>query len=248
MPSSQAAPTSNLLVDALPYNNRLQLLASCETVELQQAEVLANAGDPIRHVYFPTGSYISIDSGSGLEVGLIGNEGMLGTPLLMGVEITSFHALVQGAGPALRMTLSSFFRELEQIPELRQELERYLDVLIIQLAQKVACNRFHVVEERLARLLLMIRDRRHADEFHITHELFSQLLGVRRVGVTKAAGALQKRKLISYSRGDIRILDAGGLEAVCCKCYQYDKETYDRIMNLQTPVARPQEIASSKYH
>jgi CRP-like cAMP-binding protein len=199
------------------------------------ADVLSNPGDRIRHVYFPTDSIISlvkpIDGGGSLEVGLVGNEGMLGITLMLGVNAAPFRALVQGGGPALRIAAPLFLHELEQNPALQRELKRYLFVSFSQLVQSATCNRFHVVEERLARLLLMIRDRTNSESLHVTHELLAQMLGVRRVGVTKAAGALQKRRLISYSRGEVRIHDLGGLEAASCGCYRADKETYARILH-----------------
>jgi hypothetical protein len=185
-------------------------------------------------VYFPTGSLISlvksINGDAGLEVGLIGNEGMLGITLMLGVDIVPFRAMVQGAGPALSLAAPSFMSELEHCPALHRELKRYLYVLFSQIMLSAACNRFHLLEERLARLLLMIRDRVRSEHLHVTQELLAQMLGVRRVGVTKAAGLLQKKKLISYCRGDVMIHDIAGLEAASCRCYQADKDTYNRIL------------------
>lgn len=235
MPSTQAVSATNRLLAALPSKDRQHLLASCEPVELVPADVLRNPGDPIRYVYFPTDSIISlgmpIRGGAGLEVGLIGNEGMLGILLTLGVDVAPFHALVQGAGPALRIAAPAFLRELDQSPALQRALKRYLYVLVSQLAQTAACYRFHVVEERLACWLLMARDRAHSEEFHITQELLAKMLGVRRVGITKAAGSLQRKKLISYSRGNVKIHDITGLEAASCGCYRAGKETYERIMH-----------------
>jgi CRP-like cAMP-binding protein len=234
VPATQAVPATNRLVTALPCKDRQQLLAIGEPVELRLADVLRCAGDPIRHVYFPTDSVISlvmpIDRGANLEVGLIGNEGMLGISLVLDVDIAPFHAIVQGAGPALRISAPSFLHELGKSPALRRELKRYLYVSMSQLALTAACTRFHVVEARLARWLLMTHDRAHADTFHVTHVFMAYMLGVRRVGITKAANSLQKRELIRYHRGEITILDRVGLEAAACGCYRAGKETYERIL------------------
>lgn len=235
MPSTQAVAATNRLLAVLPSKDRQHLLSGCEQVELVFGNILYKRGETIRYVYFPIDSFISletpIDGHSSLEVALVGNEGMYGTPLMLGVNVSPLHAVVQGPGPAWRMDAERFHSELKHSIALQQELNRYIYVLMTQLAQTAACTRFHVVEERLARWLLMTRDRAHSEEFHITHELLAQILGVRRVGVTKAAGSLQNKKLISYSRGDIKIHDIGGLQAASCKCYRADKETYDRIMH-----------------
>jgi CRP-like cAMP-binding protein len=234
VPYTQAVPAPNRMLAALPSKDWDRLIAKCEQVELIFADVLYRAGELIPHVYFPTGSFISIvtpvDSRGNLEVGMIGNEGMLGITLMLEVDVAPFHALVQGAGPALRITTASFLRILEESATLKRELKRYQYVLMRQLAQTAACNRFHVVEARLARWLLMTQDRAHSATFHVTHVFLAYILGVRRVGITKAANSLQKQKLISYRRGDITILDRIGLEAASCGCYQADKEIYERIM------------------
>lgn len=210
------------------------MLASCEHVELTFADVLSEPGDRIRHVYFPSEAFVSLaapaDGRGRLEVGLIGNEGMLGIPLILGIDISPLHALVRGSGTALRMDAASFSRELGRSPTLQRGLNRYLYALMAQFAQTVACTRFHTLDARLARWLLMTHDRAHSDEFHLTHEFLAEMLGVRRVGVTKAAGALQRKKLISYKRGYITIVDRGGLEALSCGCYRAMQATYTRML------------------
>ncbi len=225
---------TNRLLTSLPRKDRQHLLVGCEQVELVLGTVLSEPGERIRRVYFPTNSYISlvtqIDDHAKLEVELVGNEGMFGTPLVLGVGVSSMHSLVQGGGPAWQIEAAEFLVKLEQSPALRQVLKRYIYVLMSQLGQMAVCTRFHVAEARLARWLLMTADRAHSAEFHITHEFLAYMLGVRRVGITKAAGSLQKQKFISYSRGDITIIDRSGLEAASCVCYQADKDIYDRVL------------------
>jgi CRP-like cAMP-binding protein len=234
MAANQAIQITNRLLDALPFKDREQLLANCEAIELVFGEVLYRANEPVLYVYFPTGGFISlvtsVDSSANLEVGLVGNEGILGVSLMLGVDVAPFYSLVQGAGSALRITTTAFLRQLENSPALQLELKRYLYVLMRQLAQTAICTRYHLVEARLARWLLMMQDRAHSDHFHVTHVFLAYILGVRRVGITKAANSLLKKKLISYKRGDITILDRVGLEAASCECYRVDKEIYERIL------------------
>jgi CRP-like cAMP-binding protein len=222
------------LLEALPGGDLRRLLAECETLELAFGDVLYTAGDRLSHVYFPISSFISlimpIDDSSSLEVGMVGNEGMFGIPLALGVDVSPVRAVVQGAGPALRMGAASFCNELGRIPALQREIDRYVFVHLSQLAQTAGCTRFHVVEARLARWLLMTQDRAHANTFHVTQEFLAFMLGVRRVGVTKAASSLQERKLIRYSRGDITVLDRRGLKAASCGCYKADRASYDQTL------------------
>jgi CRP-like cAMP-binding protein len=225
----------NRLLESLPGDDRRRVVNGCETVELVSGDVLAVAGERIRHVYFPTNSLISLITPAGASaafaVGLVGNEGMFGIPLVLGVNVSRVQALVQGAGSALRMNAATFCRELGRSPALQRGLDRYIFVQLSQLAQAAACTRFHVVEARLACWLLMTQDRARAGAFHITHEFLAFMLGVRRVGVTRAATALQKRRLIRYSRGNITVLDRRGLMAASCGCYQADRMSYDRILS-----------------
>jgi len=230
----KSRPPSNRLLEVLPRLQTRQMLDQCEGVELKIGEVLYQPDARIRHVYFPTNSFISlmipVDGTSNLEVVLVGNEGMLGTPLILGVNTSPLRAIVQGKGLAWRMTGIAFSRELGRSEALRRGLHRYLQVRMCQLAQAAACTRFHLVEQRLARCLLMAQDRSNSAQFHATHEVLAYMLGVRRVGVTKAAKMLQTRRLIQYHRGDIMILDRVGMEAAACGCYKADREMYDALL------------------
>ena len=234
MASTQRAPAVNRLLEALPESDRRRMLAGCESVELAFADVLYTPGERLSHVYFPISGFISlimpVDGSGSLEVGLVGNEGMFGVPLALGIDVSPLRAVVQGAGSALRMDAASFCRELGRGKPLQREVDRYAFVRYCQLAQTAGCTRFHVVEARLARWLLMTQDRARANTFHVTQEFLALMLGVRRVGVTKAASSLQKRSLIRYGRGDITVLDRRGLKAASCGCYKADRESYDRIL------------------
>jgi len=234
VPGSTRLTADNQLLAGLPQLLRRRLLGRFEPVQLRLAEVLCRSGERMRYVYFPTQSFVSLiaplDGYVGLEVGLVGDEGMVGISLMLGVEVAPVTALVQGAGPAWRMETAVFLKELGRSPPLRQVLNRYLYVTLTQLAQTAACTRFHLVEARLVRWLLMTRDRAHADEFYITHAFLSHMLGVRRAGITRAAVALRKRKLINYSRGTLTVLDGNGLERAACSCYKTLKNDYTRIL------------------
>jgi CRP-like cAMP-binding protein len=232
-PRQAARPASieNSLLAAIPRKEYRNLLAGLEPVTLTFGEVLYEPGEPIHHVYFPGASLVSLltlaDGHLALEVGLIGREGMVGIPLVLGYPASSVRALVQGSGTALRMASAHFLKEFRLSQSLQYELHRYTHALMAQISQTAACNRFHVVETRLARWLLMTHDRVMSDQFRMTHEFLGHMLGVRRVGVTNAAHSLQNRKLISYSRGDITVLDRKGLEAAACQCYEVVKDMHD---------------------
>lgn len=222
----------NSLLAALPRKAYLRLLPGLKPVDLVFGEVLYEAGEPIRDVYFPSQSLVSlltlVEGHLALEVGLVGREGMVGVPLALGVDVSPVRALVQGAGPALKMSAARFRTELRSSPPLQRELHRYVHAMMAQISQTAGCNRFHVVEARLARWLLMTRDRMRSGQFRMTQEFLSHMLGVRRVGVTLAASGLQRQQLIEYSRGNITILDERGLEAACCGCYQVVKDMRER--------------------
>jgi CRP-like cAMP-binding protein len=224
----------NRLIVALPEDERRRLLQECEIVQLSFGGVLIEAEERYRHVYFPTGAFIALVAAIGerarLGVGIIGDEGMLGTSLVLGVSMAPLHAWVQGAGTALRLSVSAFQRELARSATLRQHLHGYVHVLSDQLGQTAICTRYHVVEVRLARWLLMTRDRAHSDEFHLTHEFLARMLGVRRVGITKAAGLLEKRGAIDYHRGKITVLNHAVLEQAACRCYELGKQMYERTL------------------
>jgi CRP-like cAMP-binding protein len=234
MSATKRIPATNLLLASLPRKEYQSFLARCHTVELVSSEILGESGKRVRYVYFPVNSFISlvapIDSQDSMEVGMVGNEGMLGLNLALGVKFSLLRALVQGAGTALRMDADQFLQIYEKSAILQQKLKAYAYVRMTQLSQTAGCNRFHVVEARLARWILMTRDCAHSNEFHITHEFLSYMLGVRRAGITESAGMLQKKKLISYSRGHLKILDRSGLETAACGCYQASKETYKKIL------------------
>jgi CRP-like cAMP-binding protein len=241
---AQRVPITNGLLAALPREKYLRLLAGLEPVALNFGEVLYEPGEPIRHIYFPSDSLVSLltlaDGHLPLEVGMVGREGMVGIPLALGINVSSVRALVQGAGGAMRMSAARFRKAFKLSPSLQRELHRYTHLLMVQVSQTAACNRFHVVEARLARWLLMTRERVLSNQFRLTQEFLAHMLGVRRVGVTMAASALQRRKLISYSRGNIRILDQKGLEAASCRCYQVVKNAQrDTRPISRAPIAAP---------
>lgn len=229
------AHAANRIIAGLPHTCRQRLLASGEEVQLSFGDVLFECGDRIRYVYFPVNGFVSeltpVDGHMHLEVALVGHEGMLGASAALGVDTVPVQALVQGAGRSLRISVRKFRRELDETPLFRRIVYRYIYVLMVQLSQTAACLSFHVLDARLARWLLMTHDRTGSNQFRITHELLAQMLGVRRVGVTKAAGLLQERKLLRYSRGDITIIDRAGLEAASCGCYWAGRDVYERVLS-----------------
>jgi CRP-like cAMP-binding protein len=228
------AAVENHLIEMLPRADRLRLLAVCEPFELVLADVLCKRCETTRHVYFPIDGFVSlvttIDEHMGLEVGMVGREGMVGAQLALGVAMTPLRALVQGQGTARRVSAGAFRREVARSTALRRGLNRYLYVLMAQLAGSAPCLRFHLIGPRLARWLLMSHDHAQVDKFRVTHEFLAYMLGVRRVGVTMAAGALQDRGLIRYHRGELTVLDRMGLEAAACNCYAADRKAYAALM------------------
>jgi len=223
-------PSANQLLAQLPSASRSRLEALGQVVELRLSEIVGDAGNPTAFVLFPMDGFISllaqVDTGHAIEVGLVGREGMLGIQLALGVATEPLRALVQGPGRALRLSTTVFRRELRADPALRATIDRYVYVLFVQNARAAACLRFHRIEQRLARWLLMSHDRAGEDRFRVTHEFLAYMLGVRRVGVTVAAGAFQRRDLIAYDRGEMTIVDRTGLESATCSCYARDRATY----------------------
>ncbi len=220
----------NRLLELLPRRDRERVLAACEPVELKSAEVLREPGQRIRHVYFPAGSSISLIASTAadesLEVAVIGDEGVLGVSVAFGINMGSQRALVNGAGTAWRIAAPTFCREFERNPQLRRLLNRYVYVVMAQLSQTAVCTNFHDVTARLARWLLVTGDRARSNQFYITQELISAMLGVRRQGVNHSASLLRQRKLIRYTRGHVTILDRRGLQAAACECYLAARNAY----------------------
>ena len=233
--NNNGGPGVNRLLATLPKNEYKRLLPKLKTVNLVLGEVLYESGDAIKYVYFPNDSIISLISelseSSWLEVGMVGNEGMAGLAVFMGVNSSATRALVQGSGTAMRMSSAAVRTEANRLGSLHHLLHRYSHSLMAQVAQSSACNRFHLVDARLARWLLMTNDRLGVEEFPLTQEFLSNMLGVRREGVSKAAGTLQAARLIRYSRGVITLLSRRGLEAKSCECYSIIKAETDAYLN-----------------
>jgi CRP-like cAMP-binding protein len=236
------APRNRLLA-AVPPGDLARLWPRLQPVELALRQVLHAPEEPVTAVYFPESGYISrlapMDDGDSAEVGLIGPEGLDGLAVLLGGDSDSFETMVQAPGTALRIDATAFREELDRTPSLRTVLHRYALAHFEQVARSAACNGRHVIEQRLARWLLMGHDRVEGDEYPMTHEFLSMMLGVRRAGITVAAGALQKAGLIRYERGRMRITDRPGLEAAACECYGIARRAYDRLLGPPSGANRP---------
>jgi len=227
---------SNHLIELLGKTDRKRLLAISEPFDLVLSDVLYQPGTAVRHVYFPISGFISLVSllddreGMGVEVGMAGVEGMLGSHVALGVKETPLHALVQGEGTAWRIESVAFARELAHSASLQRVMNRYLYVLMLQMGAAAACLRFHLIGQRLARWVLMSHDRAQADQLYMTHEFLAYMLGVRRVGITAAAVELQRSGAIGYHRGVCRVLDRKRLEAAACSCYATDRRHFMRLL------------------
>ena len=230
MVGAKQVSVPNHLLGALPRKDYQKLLPVLEPVKLAFGEILYESHAQIQHVYFPVDCFVSmlttVDTGRAAEVGLIGSEGMIGVPMALGVAVSPFRAVVQGEGTAMRLKTVDFRRNFGNSPALKREVFLFTHLLMIQIAQTAACNRFHVVTQRMARWMLMTRDRVKSDEFRITQEFLALMLGVRRVGVSAAMCVLRERKLIVYRRGTITILDHAGLIAAACGCYKTVRDIY----------------------
>jgi CRP-like cAMP-binding protein len=235
MTNTDERTSKNRLLSTMRASDFDALAPHLELVELQLHEMLARQGERFTHVYFPEGAIISLlnrmADGDGVEVGTIGNEGMAGLPAYLGVEATESETFCQVVGPAIRLPVSILVDAAERQPSLRQLLNRYTQAYLSQIAQSAACNRLHNIERRCARWLLMTHDRvNRAEEFPLKQQFLAEMLGVRRAGVTVAAGALQDAGLIAYRRGIIRVLDREGLEAAACECYSIVRQRFDQLI------------------
>ena len=234
-PGPDEAVPANRLLARLPVVDRQRFLAACEPVALVFDQVLTHGHGRMTHAYFPTDAVVSLGiaatgSRACLEVALVGWAGMVGLPLLLGATASVLRPTVVRAGFALRIAAAALRFQLLGSQALATRMQRYILVSHAQMAQAAFCTRYHRVDQRLARWLLMTQDRAHADRFHVTHDFLAYMLGVRRVGVTMAAGVLQERGLIAYHRGELVVLDRAGLETNACSCYAADRQGYAAVM------------------
>ena len=227
-------PQQNHLLAALPEDIQSRLFPSLEPVTLPLGKVLYESGDTLRHVYFPTDSIVSLlyvmESGASAEISVVGNEGLVGISLFMGGESTPSRAIVQSAGSAYRLPGQQLKDEFNRHGEFQNLLLRYTQALITQMSQTAVCNRHHTIDQQLCRWLLLSLDRLPDNRLTMTQELIANMLGVRREGVTEAAGKLQRAGVIHYSRGQITVLDRPKLEQLSCECYAVVKRETDRLL------------------
>ncbi len=228
------SPTQNHLLAALPAAEFARLSPHVESIPMPLGEVLYEPGARLHHVYFPTTSIVSLlyvlEDGASAEIAVVGNEGILGISLFMGGETTPSRAVVQSAGHGYRLKAERLKQEFNRAGPVLRLLLRYTQALITQMTQTAVCNRHHSIEQQLCRWLLLSLDRLSSDSLTMTQELIANMLGVRREGVTEAAGKLQRAGLIRYSRGRIEVLDRPGLERTVCECYAVVKREYDRLL------------------
>ena len=229
-----AGPRQNRLLAALPDAEWERLLPHVERVEMPLSKVLYESGDRLAHVYFPTTSIVSLlyvmENGASAEIAVVGNEGIVGISLFMGGNSTPSRAVVQSAGQGFRLKANLLMEEFDRAGPMLHVLLRYTQALITQMAQTAVCNRHHSLDQQLCRWLLLSLDRLQSNELAMTQELIANMLGVRREGVTEAAGHLHEAGLINYQRGHITVLDRAGLERRTCECYAVVKKEYDRLL------------------
>ena len=235
MPNSpEHSPLQNHLLAALPAEVQARLFDNLELVDLPLGKVLYESGTSLRHVYFPTNAIVSMlyvmENGASAEISVVGNEGLIGIALFMGGESTTSRAIVQSAGWGYRLPGALFRREFDRHAEMLHLMLRYTQALITQMAQTAVCNRHHSVDQQLCRWLLLSLDRLSSNDLVMTQELIANMLGVRREGVTDAAGKLQKLGVIDYRRGHIKVLDRARLEELSCECYAVVKAETDRLL------------------
>ena len=239
------SPLQNHILDALPPAERERLFPHLKLIELPLGMVLYESGDTLRHIYFPTDSIVSLlyvlANGASAEISIVGNEGAIGVALFMGGETTTNRAIVQSAGFAYRLTGRRLKQEFGRHGNLLHILLRYTQALLTQMAQTAVCNRHHSVDQQLCRWLLLSLDRLSSDKLTMTQELIANMLGVRREGVTEAAGKLQNLGVIRYRRGQITVLDRPQLERLSCECYGVVKKESDRLLpvRVRVPTAAP---------
>ena len=226
----------NRLLAALPTVDYQRLLPYLQSVELPQHQIIYNAGEDYDYAYFPAHAIVStvaiMENGSTIEIGVIGNEGMVGLPIILDTGYTNSTALVQVGGDGCKISAGRLQEEIERGGALKRLLMRYIQARFIQLGQTAACNRYHTVEQRFARWLLSVRDNIQKDEFQLTQQFISQMLGVRRTGVTEVAVKFQKAGIIEYKRGFIRIVSPQRLQAATCECYELIYRQFDRLLNF----------------
>ncbi len=243
-------PLQNLLLAALPMADYQRLLPNLELIPLPLGWAVYESGHDLSYVYLPTTSIISLlyvmEDGSSAEIAIVGNDGLVGIALFMGGDTTPSRAVVQSAGFGYRIKAAIIKKEFERGGEIQSLLLRYTQALITQMAQTAVCNRHHSVEQQLCRWLLLSLDRLTSNELKMTQELIANMLGVRREGVTEAAGKLQKDKLINYSRGHITILSRPALEKRVCECYAVVKKETERLLPAAQSTGRPAPDASNR--
>ena len=225
----------NVLLNQLTKKIQESILSDAELIQINLSQVICLAEETQEYLYFPIDGFFSlvqlIDEHPPLEIGMIGREGVLGSEIILGVEINMFGAIVQGSGESWKISTSDFMNHFNKIPELKSVIQKYLSIRIRQLGLSASCEHFHEIGPRLAKWLLMSQDRAQSSTFLMTHEFISLMLGIRRVGVTTTAADFKRKGLIDYHRGEIKIMNRDGLIGESCSCYQVNRNIYSRTIN-----------------